>query len=134
MCRLAEDIAVQIKTKCLTRGHSERDVLKLVAKYLNIADDVTVRSANWGRMTSRETREKVWAYYHKVAQESTNTTYLARLGVGEEPKIQIGLSFRANVKEISVRNRSWYQNIWLTVTFKELDREYLAQHPFNIAS
>ena len=89
--------------------------MKLIAKYLALKDDVTLGNEYVSR-TPLATRQKVWNFWHAVSDESTNTTYLARLHVSEKPKCQIDLGFMSTVTKVIKRNLQFYQSIWKTVS------------------
>lgn len=135
--RFAEDIAVNIKTKCLLKHHAEKDIIKLVAKYLDMEDEVTVSPSRCKRLTDLNIREKVWEFFHNVAEESTNTTYIAKLRISNKPLIQTDLPFKSTVRIVTnKRNRQFFQSIWLIVTktIRELYSDYLHQNPLHRVS
>lgn len=136
--RVAEEVAAKILVDCEKEKVSQKDVMALVIKHLQLQDQITVKpNSHDAKMTSFETREKVWQFYHENAQESTITTSLARIRLTGKPRIQDGLEFKSSVRTWkNQRGRQYYQNIWMTVlkTFRELHGLYNSMNPLNCVS
>ena len=90
------------------------------------------KSSNAGRKsTPFATRKIVWDFYHKKATPSTNTTPPARLRLTDVPKIQSGLNFVDTTTITLIRNRQFYENVWMMLhcTYYELYVAFLSTHP-----
>ena len=79
---------------------------------------------NSGRsLTSLETRQLVWDFWHSSSSAPTNTTRPARLKVFAKPKIQTNLSFNSSTSLFrNKRNSEMYQSVWYIIsnTFKAI--------------
>ena len=114
---------------------SEKEVLKLVVKYLGLNAKVSFKPSR-REMTDFETRMLVWNFWHDNSSESTNTTDLTRLLITARPQIQEDLPLMSSVCEVVKRNRSYFQSIWKTVTktYAELHQTYNNTYPTNKVS
>ena len=121
-----------IQTECEAQGFQEKDVLKLVIKYLGLSNVVTLPPKG-GQLTKFETRQFVCDFWYKYSEDSTNTTDITSIRPNDKSRVQSGLSFASTVTEVIKRNRSYYQGIWKTVvkTYRELFQQYLKEHPGN---
>ena len=129
---IANKVTKQIQALGLSKI-DQVDVLTLSLKQLGIYDQIkfTRKPTKAGRLlTSLETRQTVWDYWHSNSQESTNTTNLAKLRLTDKSHIQSSLEFMPTVSVIRQRNRLFYQSICKTVqvTYKELYVTYIQNH------
>ena len=92
-------IAKEIRNKCNAEGFQEKDILKLVIKYLGLYHEITVKPRE-GKLTDFEMRQKVWNFWHENSDKSTNTTDVVCMQVDEKPCIQSGLPFMSLVHQV----------------------------------
>lgn len=143
--RLAENHSNFIEGLNLTNHEDVVDVILLSMKKLGLYEKLhfAVRTENSDtiekrgrKMTSFETRKKVWDFYHQNSTPSTITSRPAKLKVSERHKIQVGLDFVDTVTIIIQRKKQFYENNWmmLHITYYELFLKYNEIHPNNQVS
>ena len=106
--------------------------MRMVLRNLGLQDRFHMITTYVSR-TPFETRLAVWIYWHRVSQESTMSTQLARLRVAQRHPCQKELEFSTTVQIVKKRNREFYQSIWKTYTIPIvlLYRKYLEESPLN---
>lgn len=136
--RVAESVAAEIVAQCEKEKVKHKDVVALIVKHLKLQDEILVKpDTRDGSLTKLGTRQIVWDFYHEQAQESTNTTALAKMLITKKPRVQDGLVFKSIVHEVTdKRKRRFYQSIWWTLlkTFRELHKAYNTANPLNTVS
>ena len=111
-------------------------------KNLNLVDQLKTKlnirlseKKKTGRsLTSLETRQLVWDFWHSSSSPSTDTTRPAHLKVSPKPKIQTNLSFNTLFR--IKRNNELYQSVWYITSnpFKALYQNFISTNPHNIVS
>ena len=87
------------------------------------------------KMTSLDTRQKVWDFWHGNSIVSTITNRPPKLRTDRVPKIQDGLSFESGVsKSKNKRKVEQFVHVWriTTKTYLELYKLYVEQHPDHL--
>ena len=85
--RLAKSVSSIIQSKCQKEESNTVDVLKLVAKYLGVASEISFGGKNIIEFhLPFETRNTVWKFWEANSEESTLNTELARMKVTSKPK------------------------------------------------
>lgn len=132
---MAKSISADIRQSCNQLNLEEKDVLKLVIKYLGLNEEINIKSTD-GQLTDFRSRELVWQFWHNCSEESTNTTDIKSIRQTDKPRIQSGLNFASTVTEVIKRNRAYFQSIWKTVvkSYQELHQQFLNENPNNKVS
>ena len=88
------------------------------------------------KLTSLETRQKVWQFWHDNSTQSTLSSKPARLPVQDKPKIQTSLQFKDCVLQKSKRGISSLVTTWQTTerSYNELLTIYNLANPTNTVS
>ncbi|XP_066925552.1 uncharacterized protein [Clytia hemisphaerica] len=83
------------------------------------------------KMIKFETREAAWNFWHRNSTASTLTSRPARLRVADKPRVQESLKFVQTTRQVSVRNKPYFESIHFTVTetMKNLFRKFLTENP-----
>lgn len=136
--RLAKDLSKYIEDWNLNED-DQVDVLALTLNKMGLLDRFKYlqKPTSKGRkLTSHETRNAAWKFWHKNSIPSTNTSRPAKLRVSDVKKIQAGLDFNDTVRVIKQRNRNFFESCWYITNepYKVLFNKYIAEHPDNVLS
>ena len=100
--RLAKEVFQAFTRKGFTKMAKEDqvDILELLMRNLGLQNEFSrpTKPTKAGRkLTPMNVRIKVWEFWHVMSDASTNTSWPAKLKVGDKPKIQQGLEFILSV-------------------------------------
>ena len=115
------------------------DILSCVLNKLGLNEKflISQKPTKAGRkMTSMETRQRVWEFWHNNSTQSTLTSRPAKLPVRDKPKIQTSLTFKDCTVEKSKRGISSLVTTWQTTEkpYRELLTLYNLANPLNTVS
>ena len=128
--RFAQKVTNEIRDGCQKNMVSEKEVLKLVVKYLGLDAEINIPSGFVFRLPF-STRNNAWKFWDANSDESTLTTQLAKLRVADKPKCQLDLEYVSTVELVTIRNRQFYQSIWKVTSIQLLSlyQKYCVDHP-----
>ena len=115
---MVQEICTNIHKGCQKYQVNQRDVLKLVVKYLRLCNEI-IFDNDFVVCLPLATREAVWKFWVSNSDESTLTTHLAKMCVADKSKCQLDLKYVSTVKVVTIRGRKFCQSIW-KVTFDQL--------------
>ena len=99
----------------ITEKPDQEDVIERLVQRLELTDvsDKKKPTKSGRKITSLETRQVVWKFWHDKSTHSTLMSRFARLKVSDKGKIQTSLDFVSMVNIVlNKRGISFYENPW----------------------